>query len=244
MRRKITFGFMSLVLLLLVAGAISVYELRRLSNLTNNVIEQGNRDAEFAERMISALQKENSSVITYIFSEATSPDAAFDEGRREFREALAAAVTTIGDEADLARIADADDNFHAVIAYHLANMHITDVEWFTASYLPAYYRLDESVTGFLTSPDNSYSLRTEMLENNVYKTITPSILTLIVAILLVLMLYLFLDTYYMRPLTKINKSLRGYISTRVPFNPKFDSNNDDITALRDNISALIEQKRD
>jgi hypothetical protein len=91
----------------------------------------------------------------------------------------------------------------------------------------------------MASPQSSIAQRTAMVEDNAYRTITPSILTLLVAVLVVLMFHFFIDFFYIKPILRINKSLDQYLATRVPFNPNVEGNNE-ITTLKDSIEKLIE----
>lgn len=74
------------------------------------------------------------------------------------------------------------------------------------------------------------------------ETITSCIIATAVAIFLVLLFLFFMDIGYAKPLRKINKGLKGYLEARIPFDDSFESN-DDITALKQMVSDLIEQSR-
>lgn len=243
MRKKISIGFISLALILLFAGAVSMYELHRLRRQALEIVELNSQNAEIADRMLTALQNQNSSILRMIFSESTIPDAGYELGRKSFEEALAAASATESGSADLSSVAKANAEYHDVITLHLYTHESEDIDWFLSTYLKSYYKLDETLKDYLTSPDSSIPARARMLEKSVYKTITPSILTLLVAIIIVLMFYFFVDSYYVRPIIGIHKSLANYLAHNVPFAPKFQSNDDEIKGLRDMIEELIGRKR-
>lgn len=242
MRKKISIGFISLALLLLFAGAISVFELSRLRRKAENIIEQNTRNNALAERMLDGLQLQNTAVIKMIISENAVPDEGYARGTAEFAAALEEAATTLRDREELEPIYRARDNFHEVIAGYANEELELDMEWFASTYLEAFYQLDGSVKDYLASPHTSISTRTSQLEENVYRTITPSILTLIVAIIIVLMFYFFVDAYYVRPLLKINAGLKKHLTTRLPFDTSFESN-DDLNSLKEMVAELIEQSK-
>ena len=106
--------------------------------------------------------------------------------------------------------------------------------------MKAYYDLDTAIKDYMTAPQNSIAVRTVLLEENVYRTITPSILTLLVAFLIVLMFYYFLDLYFLRPVLKINKEVRSHLDFGTKFNVKIEGSGE-ISNLRDNIQQLIER---
>ena len=94
MRKKISIGFISLALVLLLAGAVSVYELQRLRNQSEEIVALNMRNTELADRMLTALQSQNSAILRMIFSDATTPDAGYELGRTAFYDALEAASVT------------------------------------------------------------------------------------------------------------------------------------------------------
>ncbi len=246
MRRKISIGFISLALVLLLAGAISMYELQRLRTQSEEILALNMRNTELADRMFTALQTQNSSILRMIFSDATTPDAGYELGRTAFADALAAASVTEEDMDDLEAVRAADREYREVIAARLAGETTeteADIDWFLSTYLQAYYQLDDTLKDYLTSPASSIPARAQMLEKSVYKTITPSILTLLVAIIIVLMFYFFVDSYYVRPLIRIHRSLENYLAHGIPFAPKFESNDDEMQGLKEMIDELVERKK-
>ena len=243
MRKKITIGFMSLAVVLLLAGAISMYELQRLRSQAEQVLETNSRNIELAERMLDALQRQNSSILRMTLADINIPDTGYDIGCESFDKAYAEAIEASGNSEEMINIAMANTEYRNVISNHLLNDEIEDREWFLSTYLQAYYKLDEALKSHITSPENSVQIRTQMLEKNAYKTITPSILTMLVAIIIVMMFYYFVDHYYAHPIIKLHNSLKNYLSFNVPFAPKFESNDDELQGLRDMISELIDRKK-
>lgn len=245
MRKKISIGFISLAIVLLFAGAISMYELGRLRNQAQTVIEQNSRNVRLTENMFSALQAQNKAIIEMDLTEAGLPGQDYYSGCEEFDRSLAEARTTASpaDLAELDAIESAARAYRTVIDDRITAGPQERAEWFRTTYLASYYRLDEAIESYLISPSNSVSARAAMLEDDVYKTITPSILTMLVAIVIVLMFYYFVDRYYVRPLEGIHKSLDNYLKHNIPFNPKFESNDDELIGMKNLIGELIERKK-
>lgn len=242
MRKKISIGFISLALVLLFAGGISMYESYRLSKQAHEVIEQNNRNTLLANRMVTALQTQNSSILNMLFLGDSLPDADYSIGKTAFDNAFTEAAETSTDKTDLTTIYDLRQQYNQVINTFL-NGETKMNDAFLSFYMESYYALDQALTDYLISPDNSVESRAATLEKNVYKTITPSILTLIVAIIIVLMFFFFIESYYVRPLTSIYKSLKNSLSHHIPFDPKFESNDDELNGMKEMIAELIEQKK-
>lgn len=244
MRKKISIGFVSLALLLLFSGVISVYELRRLSKQALEVIELNSRNTKLAKMMLNGLHRQNSAVLAAVFNDYDLPGDEYNLGRAMFDEAFAEASNTDAGKSDISLVDDANNNYRKVIHDYIDEIvDGQNNEQFLETYLNAYYQLDQTLKNYLTSPEGSVPARAASLEADVYKTITPSILTLAVAIIIILMFYFFVDSYYVRPLTKIHKSLENNLSHNIPFEPHFESNNDELNGLREMIGELTEKKK-
>lgn len=242
MRKKITIGFMSLVVLLLFAGIISIFELNRLRSNTADIIEQGAANAEIADKLITALRLQNTAVIKMIISDDAEPGEEYAVGTASFDAAIAEALAKARNKEDIAPISGRSDVYRETVDGYANESLRPDMEWFASSYLKAYYELNQSIINFVSSPQTSLAARAEALETSAYKTTAPSILTLLIAILLVLIFFFFIDLYYIRPLRKINKGLNKYLMARVPFDDSFAAY-DDLEELKKNVAELIEQSK-
>lgn len=253
LRRRITIGFFSLVALLLFAVAISIAELGRLREDAREIVEAGDKGSDLAAMMMSGLQKQNSAILRMVATEHIQPDSEYNEGKNEFDNAYAEALEVMIHGTDLDAVTNAEEEYRSIVESYLSpapapiindttgNLEAfrPDAKRFLEEYLPAYYALDNAVKRYMASPQSSIAQRTAMVEDNAYRTITPSILTLLVAVLVVLMFHFFIDFFYIKPILRINKSLDQYLATRVPFNPNVEGNNE-ISTLKDSIEKLIE----
>lgn len=243
MRKKISAGFVCLAFVLLFAGGISMYEMHRMRGQALGIIEENAENTELVDKMLTALQRQNSSLMRMIFSDATTPDAEYHLGVKAFDEAIAEAGRLSHNSYFLQTVIEANANFRRTIDNHLAGDGTPDIDWFVSAYLQSYYQLDYAIRSYLTSPSNPLAARAEILEKSAYKTITPSIVTLLIAIIIVLMFFFFINSYYMTPLLEIHKSLKNYLNHQIPFAPKCDSSEDEIAEIQEMIQTVIEQQK-
>lgn len=243
MRGKIAFGFLSLAVLLLFAGAVSMYELNRGRAKTQEIIELSIKSSLLTENMLDAVEKQNVAVLRMIVSNDTDiPDKSFYEASKEFDKALSGVKQLFKDTTDFNAIQQAEIKYHNVVNSYTDQNLTRDMEWFLSTYLDSYHELDSAIKTYLISPKTSLAERTTRLERNTYKSITPSILTLLIAMLIVLMFYFFIDMYYVRPVLKINKGLRGYLQLRIPFSVSFEGDKE-IEDLKEMIEELISKSK-
>lgn len=238
MRRKILTAFSALGLLLFFAGVVSYLELNRLSEKTKNLLESSSSVMDVSKRMLDAVQDQNTSLLQMIAKGATENDSLFIVARANFEKALSEATITVRDLSELDSIYTACDSYNEVVDSYQWQGTAKDIDWFANVYKSSYYQLTRAIKEYMTVSQNSLARRAESLENNAYRAITPGILALGVAILILLMLYFLLDLYYFKPFSKMNKSLRGYITSRIPFNVKIEGK-DEVLELKESIETLI-----
>ena len=238
-RKRISWGFVALSCVLIGSGVINIAEMGRLRKATENIIDASMQTTEYATDMLDALQKQNSAVLAMVILNDTTPAEGYHNGVYEFNSALLKATDAAINPKSLDRIYAANENYHKIVELHLKNDSVAaDRHWFMTSYLEAYYALDSAIKYYMTSPNTSISARTASLEESIYKTITPSIITLMVALVVTLMLFFFIDTYYICPVKRIGKSLGSHIATNAPYQVKIEDKSE-LTTLNDNISELV-----
>lgn len=237
-RRKISVGFLALSLVLFCAIAINIFEIARLSDNTEEIIAEGTENTEYATRMLNALQKQNKAVLDMVLADTTTSNEYY-EGVHELNSAIMEAMESTPSNAALATIYDANITYHNIVEQHtLSQNEEVERNWFIDSYMEAYYALDSAIKSYITSPKSSVALRMSRLESNIYKTITPSVLTLLVAVLILLLFYFFIDTYYTKPVKKISRSLDNFLKNRVPYQVKIEEKSE-LSSLNDNIIEII-----
>ncbi len=238
-RKKISIGFIALSIVLFCAVIINVFEITRLRNSTQEVIAEGTDVTEYATRMLNALQKQNRAVLNMVILGESASSAEYHEGVYELNAAILEAMERNPSHAMLDNIYNTYQTYHAIVESHsLYGDGEEDKAWFTDSYVEAYYGVDSAIKSYMTSPKSSVAVRMSKLETNIYKTITPSVLTLLVAGLILLLFYFFIDTYYTKPVRRISRSLDAYVKSRVPYQVKLEEKSE-LTSLNDNIVELI-----
>lgn len=238
-RRKISIGFIALSVVLFSAIVINIFEIGRLRSSTEEIIAEGAESTNYASQMLNALQKQNKAVLDMVLTDNVASSGEYYEGVVELNSAIVAAMDSTPNNAALGVIYDANTNYHNIIEQHtLSQTDEDESDWFVNSYVEAYYALDSAIKSYMTSPKSSVAVRMSRLESNIYKTITPSVLTLLVALLILLLFYFFIDTYYTKPVKRISTALDNYTKNKVPYQVKIDEKSE-LSSLNDNIVDII-----
>lgn len=237
-RKKIKVGFISLAVLLFFSGMISLFELSRLSRSTKEQLDSSQRNLEISKRMLDAVQDQNTALLQIVVLGDSNLDSLYEAGVRAFDDALMQATVTVRDLAELNSIYDARRTYNEVIATHLNGGQADNIHWFVRTYQSSYYNLTTSIKNYMISSQDIIGKKATQLESTAYRAITPGILTLGVAIIILLLFLFFIDIYFAKPVVTIQKSLAGYIKSKIPFNVKTEGK-DEVAELKDQIEELI-----
>ena len=102
----------------------------------------------------------------------------------------------------------------------------------------AYHNLITAIREYMLSSQVALGPQAMAIRQNAYRAITPSVVTIGAILIIVLMLWYFLDMYGVKTVTKVNRSLGDYLQYKLPYNVKLNGN-DEIEQLSDRIEELI-----
>lgn len=237
-RKKITVGFLSLAVLLFFSGMVSLIELNRLSRNTTTLLDKSQQNMEIAKQMLDAVQDQNTSLLQMIVRSETSYDSLYLSEVNAFDLALQQATLITNDQSDLSEIYEARKAYNQIIETHLSFVDEDNIEWFVDMYKTSYYNLTSAIKNYMVSSQENLASRAELVESSAYRAITPGILALAVGIIILLMFLFFIDIYLLSPVVSIQKSLKNYITTKIPFNVKMEGK-DEVFELKEDIEELI-----
>ncbi len=242
-RKKISLGFIALSVVLLCAIVINVFEITRLSQSTEEIIAEGAENTNYATRMLNALQQQNRAVLNMVLTGSHDSSSDYHAGVVELNSAIVEAMERNSSNPLLTNIYDANTTYHNIVEQHtISQSEGNEMAWLMESYIEAYYTLDSAIKSYMTSPKSSVAVRMTKLESNIYKTITPSVLTLLVAVLILLLFYFFIDSYYTKPVRRISAALDNYVQNKVPYQIKVEEKSE-LSSLNENIIEIISHNR-
>lgn len=258
--KRVTIGFLSILLLLFASGIVSLFELGNLSNDTEEILAASRRNMEIAKDMLHSAHQH---------SQAVSHIAIFDQnGDRDLcRRAMsdlegkvAAARSEAVDATRLdslsmsvVRLREITEQYLFTTAIGSVNMpfmvvpetdsgvslgSVNGKEWYENEYEAAYDNMMDEIQNYMTHTHRSLAPRAEQLNKNAYRSVAPVFISLVVIVAIVLMLYYFVILYGVKPIQKINRSLSDFLTYRLPFNVKAELL-DELKELADNIEKLI-----
>lgn len=256
--RRVRAAFLSIVLLLVFAGGTSLLELERVSHDTQLILEASKQNVDIAREMASALSDQNDAIIYMAVVGDSSQRFRTDSEnsiirlKRASEEAFELLHNT-----EYHGLADSltmhTDNLNTIVRDYLdgnvqrrieADMLIDSLpnkltigSWYVDEYKTEHRNLSKQISKYMTGSQSTLGPEVSRLSHTARRAVTPVFISLLVMFVVVLMLYFFLKRLYIKPMTRINRSLGDYITYRVPFDDSIECR-DEIKELRDRISTL------
>lgn len=254
--KRVTVAFLSIVALLSVSGVISLFELSHLSYDTDAILSASSRDMEVAKNLLrSAHDHSRAMMDVAIFNNEKEREscrkalADINYHIASVRDKVPAAVQSSLDSlslysVELSRLSDSYSSTESVVIDSLTvEVKVVDGrKWYVEIYEPVYYKFTEQVKRYVTLSHGELAPRAAQLSKNVYRSVAPVLISLLVMIAIVLMFYYFVYIYGVKPILRINRALSDSITFKLPYKPKAEMI-DEIKELNDNIVNLINISR-
>lgn len=262
-RKRVTVGFLSIVVLLFFSGLVSLFELNNMSGDIDAILGSSRRSIALSEGLLDAIRTHDRAVVRYaILRDTLYADSCnqcydrFVEKVQTAREEFSSSAVTLFDSLDMfaRRMHNVVEQLQAsrVIEYvpqpptdSLAEAVVEPLfdgwSWYTKSYLPEYDAVSDGVIRVMTSSQSSLSPRAELLSRNAYRAVTPVFISLVVMIAILLMFYYFVMIYIAKPIVDMNKSLGDSLKYRIPFSIKSECR-DEMAQLKHNIESMVNNK--
>ena len=249
--KRVTVAFLSIVALLTASGVISLFELSNLSYDTDAILSASSRDMEVSKNLLRSAHDHSRAIIDIAIFGKEDKSAC----RKALTE-LDSQISSVRDNAPMAvkgcldsllmfsaRLRSLTENYSSTVTVVIDSLtvevHKVDGRsWYVESYEPAYDSFTEQVERYTTLSHGELAPRAEQLSKNVYRSVAPVLISLLVMIAIVLMFYFFIYIYGVKPILRINRALSDHLLFQLPFKPKAEMV-DEIKELNDNVENLI-----
>ncbi len=267
-RKRVLVSFLSVVALLFFAGLVSLFELRRVSSDTEEILRASERNLELAKDMLDAAALQNKAIVhSIVFKQhdydtvlrisiarmAQTMEVVREEALDQtYLDSLSSAVTAVQrltqEYIRMESNRQSSRTMHLTLppkadsTHRVIPMNFDGARWYAETYSKAYDKLTGSIKDYMISTQSSLAPQTEQLKRNAYRSVTPVLISLMVMIAIVMMLYYFISTYLTRPLLMMNKALGDYLRFGLPFKVKAECR-DEAAELKERIGEVIQSAK-
>jgi len=243
-RVKILLSFLLLVVMLIAAGSLAIYEFRNLSHSVNEIIENNYKTIVAAEDMRDALEREDSGILLLLLGNYEDGRRNINKADSTFLEALEIAaknITEDGEAAIIERIA---------VGYHLFcekwERPIVDTNregnliWYTNEVHPYFLQVKSDLEKLLAINQESMYVIVGAMHDKARRAIMPGIVAIGGSLVFLLLLNYFIKSFLVMPVITLLEKIRNM---RAGTNPIRDTprSRDEIANIESEISRLIDR---
>lgn len=240
LKLKIFSSFMLLVLMLVIAGLMSIWELRKMNNSFSDVIDNNYQSIEHALKVIYALEREDSGILMLYLGSIDEGETVINSANTTIALSMIEIkknATEPGEEDVIENIEREYQTYFSLLDSVVSNK-INPQQMDYNNLHKQFIKTKTEMTNLLELNQTSmYSKATEM-HNKLYQTMMPGIVSIILAIVFALLLNFFISRYFVNPLHKLIEATRSYKPPLANLTVDIKSE-DELKTLQMEINSLI-----
>lgn len=244
LKLKILAGFMLLIALLMVAGAVSVIEFIKLSRSVNALIEDNYKTIGATRTMLEALERTDSGVLLFLLGEKDEGREIISSAGVAFEKAFQIAnnnITETNEDSHIGIIAEKYSLFTAKLNATLYNRHTEGaMAWYHGEIYHAFIDVKHAVDELMTLNQTSMYAEATILKDKSHRAIMPGIVAIVGALVFSLMLSFFISHYYISPLASLAEAISTYHPREKQLHSSIKSE-DEIKKIEVEVNNLIKR---
>lgn len=242
-------GFLILAVMLAVAGAISIYELRAVGSSVQGLLDDNYRSIEAAKKMTEALERQDSGILLLLSGKWKEGRQTIRTADQKFLQALAAAennLTIPGEKEYVDRIKDAYLQYSHLWDQPIAGTsHEGTLDWYFAEAHKAFNNTKASVQELMAINDNAMYQTASGLKNRAHRAVMPGIVAIVSALILSVFFSYFVNIYIVNPILSIIDSIEKFLKTNEPVYVKISTKDEirDLAISVSNLTAMVKMNK-
>jgi hypothetical protein len=214
LRWKILSGFLILSLMLVLAGAWSIVQIRGVGMSVGGILDDNYRSIQAAKAMLESLEREDSGVLLLLLGEQDEGRAILATADSVFAASLRFAESNVtmpgeGERIDSLRVAY--DAYRTLWSERIAGTdRERNLEWYSGPMQAAFGRVKTSVDALMTMNDRGMYETASQLQAHAKRAAMPGIVAIISAVAFSLLFTSFVHGYMVDPLLRIARGVEGF----------------------------------
>lgn len=242
--RKLFFSLGSLAAILLLSGVISIVEYRRMSSYVSELIAANIKSINLSQRLSDITEEYNHQMLSVVVQNDISIMPDFNLSH--FNAQADSLKNSFTSKTALPMVDSVSTSFNVFISTSMKfdEVFLADSvdtgEWFFGTLQPCYNKFREDM-GVLNE-----MIHTELQRNSAdfdegfYRSIIPGVVSVGAGLLLILLLFYFTMSNYVRPIYKISAGIDNYRLSGRKHGYVFDGE-DQLANINTGVSELIEE---
>jgi methyl-accepting chemotaxis protein len=214
LKNKIFASFMLLVMMLALAGVISIVEFRWLINSLHGLVEDNYKSIEASKTMLEALEREDSGILLVLLGEMESGRKIFFAADSAFIAALSIAKNNLTEPNENAYIQSIDDNYLLYKNFWNKPLLQTDKEasilWYQNTVHHQFSETKRSINDLMNLNQSSMYENATHLRERSRRAMMPGIVAIISAVIFSFVLHFFINRYFVKPIIDLAMAVKAF----------------------------------
>ncbi|NOQ27247.1 MAG: hypothetical protein GQ564_17945 [Bacteroidales bacterium] len=241
---KILAGFLLIILMLLIAGAMSIYEFSRIGKSVKALIDDNYITLEASKSMIEALEREDSGVLLLISGKWEKGRSILNSADSSFLSAFKVAKNNITEENEEKHIKNIEESYLKFKSIWKLPIVGTDKQnsttWYLSDVHESFLDAKFEVEALMSLNQTSMYEEASDLKNQSIRAIMPGIVAISSALIFLVIFNFFIGLILVRPIKKLIDSVKDYNSYSQNFSADI-SNHDELKVLENEILKLTQR---
>lgn len=244
MRRRLFFSLGSVAAILVLSGAISIMEYRRMSDYVSDLIASNIQSINLSQRLADMTQKYDQQMLEVVLLNDISRMPDFDLKLFQTQaDSLKNSVTKMTSLPIVDTVATSFDAFMKTSLkfdeVFLAD-NVNTGEWFFGSLQPSYNKFRRDIDTLNDAILEELKANSADFDAGFYRSIIPGVVSVGAGLLLVFLLMYFIMVYYVNPLYKMSNGIDNYRAIGKKYGYVFDGD-DQLANINSGITEIIEE---
>lgn len=239
---KILSGFTLIIMMLVIAGFMSIYEFSRLSKSVSALIDDNYKTIEASKTMLEALEREDSGILLLLSGHWKKGREILDSADSLFLTAFLVAKNNITETDEDRYIENIEKSYlkfkerwePPIVG--TAKEH--SIDWYFTDLHDYFLFAKNDVQALMTLNQDSMHTESSDLKEKARRAIMPGIVAIIASLVFLIIFNFFISRYYVKPIVDIIQSLKRHTTQTQSFDAGIVTN-DEFKELEKEIQSLI-----
>ncbi len=246
LRTKIFLSFFLLILMLAIAGVMSIFEFKKMGSSVDVVLKNNYQSIESAKIMLDAVGEIESGIMICLLGNRQKGEETIHINDSVMNVALQKARSNISETNEEQQIVEIEKEYSKLIAF--AKTTPTSVNsddeftTFEKSAKENFINTKAAINKLMViNQDKMYKQATIAKENS-QRAMMPAIISVIAAVVFAILLNIFISVYFIGPINRLIKEVKYFYPEKGEINAKINTT-DEIKTLEQEINQLIRRSK-
>ena len=241
-RIKILSGFLVLTIMLLIAGAWSIYELTHIGSSVQKMLDENYESINAAKVMLEALEREDSAVLLLLSGKWEKGRSIIGAADASFQKGFDAAKKNLTIPGELSYVENIESKYAAYRNLWtkpiVDTRHQGDVDWYFQELHSAFLETKIAIEELMTLNDQTMYNTASGLKDRAHRAVMPGTVAILSALIFTIVFNYFINYYVVTPIVKLTKGVRRFLQTEQPLDVRIETN-DELRDLLGSIEQLL-----